>query len=431
MENISVNNLVEEFESSLPREISVSIAKNILNSKISKENAISEYRKNIDLLEKKIQRRVINCTGTLLHTNLGRAQINTQFTGEATNIEYDLEHHKRGIRNQYLTSSMNLLLNSENVCFVNNNAASLFITLETIKQTSNIKSVIISRGEIIEIGGSYRLPEIIESSGLKLKEVGTTNKTDIKDYEKALKSNPDSILLKVHRSNFSIEGFAKEVSIKELKTLSTKYNVKLFHDLGSGLVVDRKFLDSQEINIFDSEPTVQESLTDGSDLVMFSGDKLFGSVQAGIIAGKEDLVEGIKSNPLFRTYRCSPLILFELQNTVNKYIEKNEIDIPIWNSLLMTYEKVLLRVNNISKKITTDHKITDGESLIGGGTMPDKKLLTPIISIENQNIDKVLTILSNQDIPLIPRVSEDKIIIDVRSCSAKDDKKIIELLNKL
>ena len=431
MENISVNNLVEEFESSLPREISVSIAKNILNSKISKENAISEYRKNIDLLEKKIQRRVINCTGTLLHTNLGRAQINAQFTGDATNIEYDLEHHKRGIRNQYLTSSMNLLLNSENVCFVNNNAASLFITLETIKQTSNIKSVIISRGEIIEIGGSYRLPEIIESSGLKLKEVGTTNKTDIKDYEKALKSNPDSILLKVHRSNFSIEGFAKEVSIKELKTLSTKYNVKLFHDLGSGLVVDRKFLDSQEINIFDSEPTVQESLTDGSDLVMFSGDKLFGSVQAGVIAGKEDLVEGIKNNPLFRTYRCSPLILFELQNTVNKYIEKNEIDIPIWNSLLMTYEKVLLRVNNISKKITTDHKITDGESLIGGGTMPDKKLLTPIISIENQNIDNVLTILSNQDIPLIPRVSENKIIIDVRSCSAKDDKKIIELLNKL
>ena len=431
MENISVNNLVEEFESSLPREISVSIAKNILNSKISKENAISEYRKNIDLLEKKIQRRVINCTGTLLHTNLGRAQINAQFTGDSTNIEYDLEHHKRGIRNQYLTSSMNLLLNSENVCFVNNNAASLFITLETIKQTSNIKSVIISRGEIIEIGGSYRLPEIIESSGLKLKEVGTTNKTDIKDYEKALKSNPDSILLKVHRSNFSIEGFAKEVSIKELKTLSTKYNVKLFHDLGSGLVVDRKFLDSQEINIFDSEPTVQESLTDGSDLVMFSGDKLFGSVQAGVIAGKEDLVEGIKNNPLFRTYRCSPLILFELQNTVNKYIEKNEIDIPIWNSLLMTYEKVLLRVNNISKKITTDHKITDGESLIGGGTMPDKKLLTPIISIENQNIDNVLTILSNQDIPLIPRVSEDKIIIDVRSCSAKDDKKIIELLNKL
>ena len=196
-------------------------------------------------------------------------------------------------------------------------------------------------------------------------------------------------------------------------------------------MVDRKFLESKQVNISDDEPTVQESLIDGSDLVMFSGDKLFGSVQAGIIAGKEKLIKDIKNNPLFRTYRCSPLILFELQNTVNKYIEKNEIDIPIWNSLLMTYEKVLLRIDNISKKITTDHKIVDGESLIGGGTMPDKKLLTPIICIENINIDKVLTILSNQDIPLIPRVSEDKIIIDVRSCPAKDDEKIIELLSKL
>ena len=359
MENISVNNLVEEFESSLPREISISIAKNILNSKISKENAISEYKKNIGLLEKKIQRQVINCTGTLLHTNLGRAQINPRFTGGASNIEYDLDQHKRGERNEYLTSSMNLLLNSENVCFVNNNAAALFITLSTVKNSSNIKNVIISRGEIIEIGGSYRLPEIIESSGLKLQEVGTTNKTDIKDYEKALKSNPDSILLKVHRSNFSIKGFTKEVSIKELKTLSTKYNAHLFHDLGSGLVIDRNFLEAKEIDIFNSEPTVQESLEDGSDLVMFSGDKLFGSVQSGIIAGKENLVKEIKNDPLFRTYRCSPLILFELQNTGNKYIDKNEMSIPIWSSLLMKYEELLARVDDISKKISIDHKIFD------------------------------------------------------------------------
>ena len=431
MENISVNNLVEEFESSLPREISISIAKNILNSKISKENAISEFKRNIGLLEKKIQRKVLNCTGTLLHTNLGRAQINPEFTGGPSNVEYDLDQHKRGQRNEFLTSSMNLLLNSENACFVNNNAASLFITLNTIKNSSNVKNVIISRGEIIEIGGSYRLPEIIESSGLKLREVGTTNKTDVKDYEKALKSYPDSILLKVHRSNFSIEGFTKEASIKELKTLSTKYDVYLFHDLGSGLVVDRNFLEAKEIDIFNSEPTVQESLEDGSDLVMFSGDKLFGSVQSGIIAGKENLVNEIKDGPLFRTYRCSPLILFELQNTVNKYIDKNEMSIPIWSSLLMKYEELLARVNGISKKISIDHKIFDSESLIGGGTMPDKKLLTPAIGISSKNIDEDLRILSNQEIPLIPRISEDKIIIDVRSCPVEDDKKIIELLNKL
>tara|TARA_B000000557_G_scaffold103676_1_gene83987 strand:- start:23 stop:517 length:495 start_codon:yes stop_codon:yes gene_type:complete len=164
---------------------------------------------------------------------------------------------------------------------------------------------------------------------------------------------------------------------------------------------------------------------------MFSGDKLFGSVQSGIIAGKESLVNEIKNNPLFRTYRCSPLILFELQNTVNKYIDKNEMSIPIWSSLLMKYEELLARVGRISEKISIDHKIFDSESLIGGGTMPDKKLLTPVIGVPSKNTLEDLKILTDQDMPLIPRISEDKIIIDVRSCPTKDDEKIIELLNKL
>ena len=169
------------------------------------------------MLEKKIQRQVINCTGTLLHTNLGRAQINPRFTGGASNIEYDLDQHKRGERNEYLTSSMNLLLNSENVCFVNNNAAALFITLSTVKNSSNIKNVIISRGEIIEIGGSYRLPEIIESSGLKLQEVGTTNKTDIKDYEKALKLTRTPFCLKYTGLIFQLKVLLKRCLLRSLK----------------------------------------------------------------------------------------------------------------------------------------------------------------------------------------------------------------------
>ena len=431
MENISVNNLVEEFESSLPREISISIAKNILNSKISKENAISEYKKNIGLLEKKIQRQVINCTGTLLHTNLGRAQINPRFTGGASNIEYDLDQHKRGERNEYLTSSMNLLLNSENVCFVNNNAAALFITLSTVKNSSNIKNVIISRGEIIEIGGSYRLPEIIESSGLKLQEVGTTNKTDIKDYEKALKSNPDSILLKVHRSNFSIKGFTKEVSIKELKTLSTKYNTHLFHDLGSGLVIDRNFLEAKEIDIFNSEPTVQESLEDGSDLVMFSGDKLFGSIQAGIIAGRKQLINNIKESPLFRTYRCSPVVTYELQRTTNLYLSKKETLIPLWNSLQITHDQLLKRVKNISNKLTLDHSIDNDYSLIGGGSMPEVKIPSPVISIATSEDNNILSKLASLEIPVIPRIKDNRIIFDMRSSFEADDPLIINALNNL
>ena len=431
MENISVNNLVEEFESSLPREISISIAKNILNSKISKENAISEYKKNIGLLEKKIQRQVINCTGTLLHTNLGRAQIKPRFTGGASNIEYDLDQHKRGERNEYLTSSMNLLLNSENVCFVNNNAAALFITLSTVKNSSNIKNVIISRGEIIEIGGSYRLPEIIESSGLKLQEVGTTNKTDIKDYEKALKSNPDSILLKVHRSNFSIKGFTKEVSIKELKTLSTKYNAHLFHDLGSGLVIDRNFLEAKEIDIFNSEPTVQESLEDGSDLVMFSGDKLFGSIQAGIIAGRKQLINNIKESPLFRTYRCSPVVTYELQRTTNLYLSKKETLIPLWNSLQITHDQLLKRVKNISNKLTLDHSIDNDYSLIGGGSMPEVKIPSPVISIATSEDNNILSKLASLEIPVIPRIKDSKVIFDIRSSFEADDPLIINALNNL
>ena len=218
----------------------------------------------------------------MLHTNLGRAQTKVDFNGESTNVEYDILNNRRGERNEFLNESMNLLLGSEDVCFVNNNASSLYITLKTLKNIYGKKSLIISRGEIIEIGGSYRLPEIIQETGLKMVEVGTTNKTRITDYKKALKDNKDSLILKVHRSNFSIDGFVEEVNLKDLKSLTEKENSILIHDLGSGLVASRKFLEKENIDIFDDEPTVQESLIQGADLVMFSGDKLFGSLQSGV-----------------------------------------------------------------------------------------------------------------------------------------------------
>ena len=193
----------------------------------------------------------------MLHTNLGRAQTDIDFNGESTNVEYDIFNNRRGKRNEYLSESMNLLLGSDDVCFVNNNASSLFITLKTLKNIYGKKSLIISRGEIIEIGGSYRLPEIIQETGLKMVEVGTTNKTKITDYKKALKDNKDSLILKVHRSNFSIDGFVEEVNLKDLKSLTKKENSILIHDLGSGLVASRKFLEKENIDIFDDEPTVQ------------------------------------------------------------------------------------------------------------------------------------------------------------------------------
>ena len=238
MDNISVNELVDSYENHLPREVCLNVAKGVVSKFKDKKVIIKEYIIAIDNLMVSEQVKIINCTGTLLHTNLGRAQTEISFNGHASNIEFDLSKQKRGERNGYLTYSMNLLLGSEGVCFVNNNASSLFIALNTIKKYKDIDSVIISRGEIVEIGGSYRLPEIIAETGLKLVEIGTTNKTRKKDYSYALKQNPKALVLKVNRSNFSISGFVEEVSIKELRNITNDYGALLIHDMGSGLVVE-------------------------------------------------------------------------------------------------------------------------------------------------------------------------------------------------
>jgi L-seryl-tRNA(Ser) seleniumtransferase len=353
------------------------------------------------------------------------------FSGHATNVEYDLEKQERGIRNNYLTSSMNILLNSEDVCFVNNNASSLFLTLQALKKENKIDAVIISRGEIIEIGGSYRLPEIIQETGMKLVEVGTTNKTHPKDYKKALKENPNSLVLKVHRSNFSLSGFVEEVSIKKLKIIADEFNVLLIHDLGSGLVIDRKFLEMQNISYFDKEISVQESLEDGSDIVMFSGDKLFGSIQSGIIAGSEDIITKIKKYPLFRTFRCSPVITYELQKTTELYLSKEEKSIPFWSFLSTSRQELDERVQNVSKQITLEHSIVEDFSLIGGGSMPDVKIPSSVISVNDKVYGEAQDMLLKLEIPIVPRTKENNIIFDLRSSFVEDDIHIINALNTL
>ncbi|MDA8922799.1 L-seryl-tRNA(Sec) selenium transferase [Acidimicrobiia bacterium] len=431
MENISVNALVDSYENHLPREIQLEIAKSILAESFGKTEALQEFAKKIDSFSLSRQKRVINCTGTLLHTNLGRAQSRMSFSGHATNVEYDLEKQERGIRNNYLTSSMNILLNSEDVCFVNNNASSLFLTLQALKKENKIEAVIISRGEIIEIGGSYRLPEIIQETGMKLVEVGTTNKTHPKDYKKALKENPNSLVLKVHRSNFSLSGFVKEVSIKELKTIADEFNVLLIHDLGSGLVIDRKFLEMQNISYFDKEMSVQESLKDGSDIVMFSGDKLFGSIQSGIIAGSEDIIRKIKKYPLFRTFRCSPVVTYELQKTTELYLSKEEKSIPFWLFLSTSRQELDERVQNVSKQISLEHSIIEDFSLIGGGSMPDVKISSSVISVNDKEYGEAQNMLSKLDIPIVPRTKDNNLIFDLRSSFVEDDTHIINALNNL
>ena len=429
MNPISVNELTESVNSNLPRDIKSTIAKNILAEEKDSDVAKNIFSELINDLSSKTQREVVNATGTVLHTNLGRSPNNISFSGSYTNIEYDLKTLSRGKRNEYLTVLMNNLIGSEDVAFVNNNASSLFLSLKAISKSHNIQNVVISRGEIIEIGGSYRLPEIINETGLNLVEIGTTNKTKLSDYRKVLEKYPNSLILKVHRSNFSINGFTEDVSIEELAELKNKFDVFLFHDLGSGLVIDKKFLEVNNISIFKDEPFVQDSLSDGANLVMFSGDKLFGSVQSGMIAGDDDLVNEIKNYSLFRTYRCSPVTLFELQETVLKYINKQEKEIPFWNLITQPYSSLEDRCKNIAKSISFSTSIEKGESVIGGGTLPDVTLESPILLINNEKTVDTVNQLIKNDIPIVPRIIKDQVCLDLRSVFYNQDDIIVQALN--
>lgn len=431
MENISVNKLADSTNSSLPRDIKISLAKEVLAQEKNIEIAKEKFKEIVNNLEQKKQREVINATGTVLHTNLGRSPNNISFSGRYTNVEYNLNNFRRGTRNEYLSSSLSSFLGCGGITFVNNNASSLYLSLRALAKNYEFKNVIISRGEIIEIGGSYRLPEIIEETGLKMIEVGTTNKTKLRDYTKVLENFPNSIILKVHRSNYSISGFTEEVSIKELASIKKDYDTVLLHDLGSGLVINRKFLEVNNIDIFDHETSVQNSLDDGSDLVMFSGDKLFGSVQSGIIAGNSELIENIKNYSLFRTYRCSPSTLFELQETVSHYINKEELNIPFWHLVSQSYQSLETRVKNIVSESSFKFDIEEGTSLIGGGTLPDVTMKSPIMLLKEEASNSLLEILLQNDIPIIPHFYKNRICIDLRSVFEDQDKIIKTCLNKL
>ena len=431
MENISVNKLADSTNSSLPRDIKISLAKEVLAQEKNIEIAKEKFKEIVNNLEQKKQREVINATGTVLHTNLGRSPNNISFSGRYTNVEYNLNNFRRGTRNEYLSSSLSSFLGCGGITFVNNNASSLYLSLRALAKNYEFKNVIISRGEIIEIGGSYRLPEIIEETGLKMIEVGTTNKTKLRDYTKVLENFPNSIILKVHRSNYSISGFTEEVSIRELASIKKDYDTVLLHDLGSGLVVNRKFLEVNNIDIFDHETSVQNSLDDGSDLVMFSGDKLFGSVQSGIIAGNSELIENIKNYSLFRTYRCSPSTLFELQETVSHYINKEELNIPFWHLVSQSYQSLETRVKNIVSESSFKFDIEEGTSLIGGGTLPDVTMKSPIMLLKEKASNSLLEILLQNDIPIIPHFYKNRICIDLRSVFEDQDNIIKTCLNKL
>ncbi|EFU68855.1 L-seryl-tRNA selenium transferase [Aliarcobacter butzleri JV22] len=406
---------------------------NILNNKIEKidENTlINEVLDSYKDLTSPSLKSLINATGIIVHTNLGRSLLDEKSLTKAikiattyNNLEYDLKKGKRGERYEHITKSLQALTSCEDAIVVNNNASAVFLILNTFCKN---KEVIVSRGELVEIGGSFRVPEVMNQSGAKLKEIGTTNKTHLRDYENAI-CEKTSMLMKVHKSNYSIEGFSSEVSFEEIVKIAQQNNLIDYFDMGSGHIIDLPY------NLNKDEPSILDIMKYKPSLLSFSGDKLFGSVQAGIIIGKKELIAKIKKNQLLRMLRVDKITLALLEETLNSYL-KNELDsIPTLKMLNTKIETLEQRANNLKEKCENFIKceVIKTSTMVGGGTTPNKKIPTIALTLEHKNYkaNKLEEILRKNSI--ISRIENDKVLLDFRTILESDCKKIEEILKNL
>lgn len=402
------------------------------NYKMDIAEIMEEINRQIENSSKLNLKKVINGTGVILHTNLGRALLAKaaidaiNVVGACfSNLEIDLETGERGSRYSHVEELLCELTGAESAMVVNNNAAAVLLVLSALAQG---KEVIISRGQLVEIGGSFRVPDVMKQSGAILVEVGTTNRTHLWDYENAITQNT-AILLKVHTSNYKILGFTQEVTKEELVELAKKYGLISMEDLGSGILVDlRRFG-------LEYEPTVQESIEAGFDVVTFSGDKLLGGPQAGIILGKKHIVDRIKKHPLNRAVRIDKLTLAALEATLRLYKNGNALkEIPIFKMMLAPLEELKKNALKLYKRIKNIEKakimIVDELSQIGGGSLPQTFIPTKAISIEPKDmpVDFLAQKLRNYEVPILARINKNRLIIDMRTLMDEDLKIIIKAL---
>jgi len=373
---------------------------------------------------------IINGTGVILHTNLGRAPLSqpavdslSNLSRNYCNMEYDLLTGKRGVRAQEVEKLLCVLTGAESALVVNNNAAAIFLILATL---SKDKEVIVSRGELVQIGGGFRTPEIMAASGVCLREVGTTNKTFIQDYECAI-SDQTALLLKVHQSNFAIRGFTHSVSTSELKALGSKYRLPVVYDLGSGALL------ATEDFMLEHEPMVQEALADGADLVCFSGDKLLGGPQSGIILGKKCYLDKLRGHPLLRIIRIDKMAAMVLEATLMHYLKKEAASrIPVWQMIAASVQEIKSRAGAVVKKLTQagiSVGIQDGSSMVGGGSLPDQTLSTKLVAIKpSYPVEDFARRLRLATPPLIGRIEDGYFLIDMRTILPSLDSTMIEVI---
>ncbi|HUQ98264.1 MAG TPA: L-seryl-tRNA(Sec) selenium transferase [Gemmatimonadaceae bacterium] len=435
----SVNALLEtdrvrELLGSHPRSVileavrrSIEGARNAGGGQYSVDEWIDQVESALSKSERPSLRRVINATGVVLHTNLGRAPLAAaaldaiHATAEGySNLEYDLDTGSRGSRYSHCVELLRQLTGAEDALVVNNCAAALVLTLNALAQK---KEVLVSRGELVEIGGSFRIPDIMGRSGARLVEVGTTNRTHDDDYRRAISAKTGAIA-KVHRSNFAIEGFTTEVSVERLAFIAAEHGLPVIHDLGSGLLISLV-----EFGLT-GEPTAREALKAGATIVLMSGDKLLGGPQAGIILGSSDAVTKLRRNPFARAMRVDKLTLSALEATLRLYLDPSIAlrEIPVLAMLSAKPETLQRRALSMAKALGTQRIQTTVEASIasvGGGAFPRAQIPSFALRVDG-NAQQTEQRLRNNTLPVIGRVSDDKLLLDVRSVMPAEDDLLTE-----
>ena len=409
------------------------ISRELLNSirsqdeEINEEKIYAQINKNYKAFEKKALKPLINATGIVMHTNLGRSVIDEkswqrakQIACSYSNLEYDLESGSRGNRYEFAGYLLSTLFGCEDALVVNNNASAVFLVLNTFGKGGRC---VISRGELVEIGGGFRMPEVMKESGAILAEVGTTNKTRLSDYENALDENT-KMLVKVHRSNFDIVGFKQDTSLEEVASLAKERGIISYYDLGGGAV--------SHLACFNSEPVPQKLIKTGVDLLSFSGDKLFGSVQAGIILGKKELIAKLRKNQLLRMLRSDKITLALLASTVLSYLDKDYNSVPtvfLLSRSTSELKSVAKRINNSCKNIAS---IIDTATFGGGGTLPNVKIQSVALAFRAKKGQKIENLERDfRQKGVIGRIENQCFLLDLRSVLPSDESALITAINSI
>ena len=425
----SVDALSKELNAWLPRGLAVVIARAAIDeARVSLKSgattdATALAMEHAETLHRRRPQRMINATGVLLHTNLGRAPLHPEAAAAAArvavsygNVEFDLTTGERGGRGGYLSELLRALTGAEAAHVVNNNAAALLLTLAALAKG---REVPVSRGELIEIGGSYRLPELMAVSGAHLREIGTTNRTRLSDYERAIGADT-GLLLKVHPSNYRVVGFSEEADMDGLVALSKNRDVPLAYDVGSGLIdEDVPWMPGPPPEWLHGEPGVRQELERGVALVLFSGDKLLGGPQAGIIVGSAELVEALRSHPLARALRIDGATMAALTTTAELYLDDRIPEIPFWASVMTSAADLTSRLLALGHEPLV---VEEGSSLLGAGSVPGLELPTPIGRIADGGHRWQELLMS--ETPILTRRDKGDLVIDLRAVDPADDESV-------